>query len=149
MSKLASVPLFDRRVLHQAALDAVTKLAPHKLVRNPVMFVTGVVAAVVTAIFFRDLLLGRPGLLFTVQIALWLWITVLFANFAEAVAEGRGRAQAATLRRARSETLAKRLAARNATTWQEVPASELKQGDTVLVEAGDLIPSDGDVIEGI
>ena len=86
---------------------------------------------------------------FTFQIIVWLWVTVLFANFAEAVAEGRGKAQAATLRKARTETLAKRLATLNATNWQVVPAPELKQGDIVLVEAGDLIPSDGDVIEGI
>jgi K+-transporting ATPase ATPase B chain len=95
------------------------------------------------------LLTGGEHLGFTFQIIVWLWLTVLFANFAEAVAEGRGKAQAATLRRARTETTAKRLASPNATSVQTVPAPELKQGDIVLVEAGDLIPSDGEVIEGI
>ena len=92
---------------------------------------------------------GGGHLGFSFQINLWLWFTVLFANFAEAVAEGRGKAQAATLRRARTETAAKLLATLNATNWQVVAAPELKPGDIVLVEAGDLIPSDGDVIEGV
>ena len=120
------------------------------LIKNPVMFVVEIVAALTTVIFIRDLVAGGSAHLgFTFQIILWLWVTVLFANFAEAVAEGRGKAQAATLRKARTETAAKRLATLNATNWQAVPAPELKQGDIVLVEAGDLIPSDGDVIEGI
>ncbi len=120
------------------------------MIKNPVMFVVEIVAALTTVIFLRDLLAGGSQHLgFTFQIILWLWVTVLFANFAEAVAEGRGKAQAATLRKARTETPAKRLASLTATNWQTVPAPELKQGDIVLVEAGDLIPSDGDVVEGI
>ena len=120
------------------------------LIKNPVMFVVEIVAALTTVIFIRDLVAGGSAHLgFTFQIILWLCVTVLFAKLAEAVAEGRGKAQAATLRRARTETAAKRLATLNATNWQVVAAPELKQGDIVLVEAGDLIPSDGDVIEGI
>ncbi len=106
-------------------------------------------AALATVIFVRDLITHGEHLGFTFQIILWLWITVLFANLAEAVAEGRGKAQAATLRKARTETVAKRLSAINATQYQELAAPDLKQGDIVLVEMGDLIPSDGDVVEGI
>ncbi|NOT72407.1 MAG: potassium-transporting ATPase subunit KdpB [Hyphomicrobium sp.] len=152
MSKLASMPLFDSEVLSQAAIDAVTKLHPRKLVRNPVMFVTGAVAAVVTAMFLRDILTGQPGLLFTGQIALWLWFTVLFANFAEAVAEGRGKAQADALRRTRVNTLAKVMLHPDDLSdelWEPKSAIDLQQGDVVLVEAGDTIPTDGEVVEGI
>jgi K+-transporting ATPase ATPase B chain len=119
------------------------------MIKNPVMFVVEIVAALTTVIFLRDLGTGGGHLSFTFQIIIWLWLTVLFANFAEAVAEGRGKAQAATLRKARTETRAKRLATANAANYQMVAAPDLKQGDIVLVEAGDLIPSDGDVIEGI
>ena len=122
------------------------------MIKNPVMFVVEIVAALTTVIFLRDLLTGGGEHLgFTFQIILWLWVTVLFANFAEAVAEGRGKAQAATLRRARTETTAKRLASfeRRRTGRSVAGAADLKQGDIVLVEAGDLIPSDGEVIEGI
>jgi K+-transporting ATPase ATPase B chain len=142
--------ILDPAILLPAIGQSFVKLDPRVLIKNPVMFVVEIVAALTTVIFIRDLLAGNSEHLgFTFQIILWLWVTVLFANFAEAVAEGRGKAQAATLRRARTETTAKRLASLNATDWQAVPAPELKQGDIVLVEAGDLIPSDGDVVEGI
>ena len=142
--------VLDPAILLPAIGQSFIKLNPRLMIKNPVMFVVEIVAALTTVIFLRDLLAGGSAHLgFTFQIILWLWVTVLFANFAEAVAEGRGKAQAATLRRARTETAAKRLATLNATNWQVVPAPELKQGDIVLVEAGDLIPSDGDVIEGI
>jgi K+-transporting ATPase ATPase B chain len=137
-------------ILLPAIGQSFVKLDPRVLIKNPVMFVVEIAAALATVIFLRALLTGggeHQG--FTFQIILWLWLTVLFANFAEAVAEGRGKAQAATLRRARTETLARRLTAQNATNWQVVPAPELKQGDIVLVQAGDLIPGDGEVIEGI
>ena len=116
------------------------------MIRSPVMFVVEVVATLTTIIFLRDLLTGGAHLGFTFQIILWLWITVLFANFAEAVAEGRGKAQAASLRRARTDTMANRI---TATGTETVPAPELRQNDIVLVAAGELIPSDGEVIEGI
>jgi K+-transporting ATPase ATPase B chain len=142
--------ILDPAILLPAIGQSFVKLNPRVMIKNPVMFVVELVATLTTIIFLRQLATGDAEHLgFTFQIILWLWVTVLFANFAEAVAEGRGKAQAATLRRARTETLAKRIAAQNATTWQAIPAPELKQGDIVLVEAGDLIPSDGDVIEGI
>ena len=140
--------VLDPSILVPAIWQSVLKLSPRVLIKNPVMFVVEIVAALTTIILLRELISGGP-LGFTVQIVVWLWITVLFANFAEAVAEGRGKAQAATLRRARTETPAKRLATLNAAEFQTVPAPQLKQGDIVLVEAGDLIPSDGDVVEGI
>jgi K+-transporting ATPase ATPase B chain len=152
MSKRAIYGLLDRSILRRAATDAIRKLAPQKLVRNPVMFVTGVVAALVTLIFLRDAATGQGGLLFTGQIAAWLWFTVLFANFAEAVAEGRGRAQADALRRTRSDTMAKLMLHPDDTQddpWEPKPAQDLVAGDVVLVEAGDTIPADGEVIQGI
>ena len=147
-----SIPLLDGGILRQAALDAVAKLAPGKLVRNPVMFVTAVVALLVTLLLVRDLVLGRDGLLFSIQISAWLWFTVLFANFAEAIAEGRGKAQADALRATRSETQAKVLIDPHdseASAWEAKSANLLAVGDVVLVEAGDTIPADGEVIEGI
>jgi potassium-transporting ATPase ATP-binding subunit len=147
--------LLDPAILLPAAGQALKKLDPRLMIRNPVMFVVEVVSVLTTVILLRDLLTGGayPG--FTAQITAWLWITILFANFAEAVAEGRGKAQAATLRRARTETLAKRLLPGSGGRYdtqglyEGVPAPDLKAGDLVLVEAGDLIPSDGEVVEGI
>jgi K+-transporting ATPase ATPase B chain len=143
------IALFDPGILRRAAIDAVVKLAPRQLVRNPVMFVTGVVALVVTLILFRDLATGRDDLAFTIQIAIWLWFTVLFA---EAIAEGRGKAQADALKRTRSDTLAKVFLhqedSRN-DVYETKSALELRTGDVVLVEAGDTIPADGEVVEGI
>ncbi|MFH1557799.1 MAG: potassium-transporting ATPase subunit KdpB [Pseudomonadota bacterium] len=144
VSSIASPDLIGR-----AAIDAVKKLNPRSLMKNPVIFVTEVVATLVTAIFLRDLLTGAP-VSFTGQIMGWLWFTVLFANFAEAVAEGRGRAQAESLKRARTDTVAKKLAdPRNRERFTRVSALDLKVGDLVLVEAGDLVPGDGEIIEGI
>ncbi len=142
----------DTRILATAVVDSFKKLAPRVLIHNPVMFTVEIVAALVTILFFRDLAMGHGHYGFAFQIILWLWFTVLFANFAEAVAEGRGKAQAATLRRSKTEANAKLLSANGEKTngaWRSVPATSLKPGDIVLVEAGDLIPSDGDVIEGV
>ena len=145
---MASASLFDSKILSRAALDAVVKLDPRQLARNPVIFVTEIVSVVTTGFFVRDLLAGS-GALFTGQIAFWLWFTVLFANFAEAVAEGRGKAQAESLRRTRSDTRAKRLAdPKLGDIYQGVNAQDLRVGDVVLVEAGDVIPGDGEIIEG-
>jgi K+-transporting ATPase ATPase B chain len=141
--------LGDPKILGPAVLDALRKLDPRVMIRNPVMFTVEVVATLTTVLFIRDLVTGSGGLGFAFQINLWLWFTVLFANFAEAVAEGRGKAQAATLRKAKTETVAKRLADVSDTKWQSVPATQLRKGDVVLVETGDLIPSDGEVIEGV
>ena len=141
--------ILDAKILVPAIGASFRKLDPRTLFRNPVMFVVEIVAALTTILLLRDLATGGEGIGFTVQIVVWLWITVLFANFAEAVAEGRGKAQAATLRRARTETSAKRIASISAQGYEEVAAPSLKQGDLVLVEAGDLIPSDGEIVEGI
>ena len=147
--RTAIAALGDSKILGPAVLDAFKKLDPRAMIRNPVMFTVEVVATLTTILFFRDLVEGHGGLGFSFQINLWLWFTVLFANFAEAVAEGRGKAQAATLRKARTDTVAKRLADVSATKWETIPATRLRKGDVVLVQAGDLVPSDGDVIEGV
>ena len=145
----SSLSLFDGAILRRAVLDALRKLNPTALVRNPVIFVTEVVAMLVTVLFLRDVVQARP-FSFSGQIAAWLWFTVLFANFAEAVAEGRGRAQADTLRKARTQTRAKRLLEpSDRSRWEEVAAEKIASGDVVLVEAGDVLPSDGEVIDGI
>jgi K+-transporting ATPase ATPase B chain len=144
-----SVTMWDPRILGPAAWSAFTKLDPRLMVKNPVMFVVEVVAALTTVILLRDLVGGGENLLFTLQITIWLWFTVLFANFAEAVAEGRGKAQADSLRRTRTETQAKLLGEGVSRAYRMVPGTSLKVGDVVLVEAGDTIPSDGEVIEGI
>ena len=136
-------------ILAAAVRDSFVKLHPRTLARNPVMFVVEVVSALTTVLLVRDLIVGNGGILFTAQIVFWLWFTVIFANFAEAVAEGRGKAQAENLRRTRTQTQAKRLSVADNRNYQKVSALDLKAGDLVLVEAGDVIPSDGDVIEGI
>ena len=141
--------LTDPKIVVPAIGAAFRKLDPRTLIKNPVMFVVEVVAALTTIIFLRDLAIGAENLGFTFQIIVWLWVTVLFANFSEAIAEGRGKAQAATLRRQRTETPAKLLSSTDTKNFRLVPSTGLKIGDIVLVEAGDTIPSDGDVIEGI
>jgi K+-transporting ATPase ATPase B chain len=149
---IASAPsLFDRRILARAVLDAFGKLDPRRLVRNPVIFVTEVVAAVVTLVFVEDLVTDTGAPLFDGQIAAWLWFTVLFANFAEAVAEGRGKAQADALRRTRSDTVAKRLMFEDPDDHAHsvVASPELELDDLVLVEAGDVVPADGEVVRGV
>ena len=148
MSKQSS-NVMQAAILWPAVANAFKKLDPRALARNPVMFVVAVVATLTTALFVRDLVQGKPDLGFSFQINLWLWFTVLFANFAEAVAEGRGKAQADTLRRTRSDTIAKVLADQATKIYSKKPAQLLSRGDLVLVEPGDLIPSDGEVIEGV
>src|SRR4030088_3151883 len=137
--------MLDPKIWIPAIGSAFVKLDPRLMIKNPVMFVVEVVAALTTVIFLRDLATGGGNIGFTFQIILWLWFTVLFANFAEAVAEGRGKAQADALRRTRTETQAKLLGAANSKDYKLVPGTSLKIGDVVLVEAGDLIPSDGEV----
>ncbi|WP_395448492.1 potassium-transporting ATPase subunit KdpB [Aminobacter sp. UC22_36] len=149
MSAHKSASLLDARIILPAMGDAFKKLDPRSLAKNPVMFVVAVVTALTTVLFVKDLISGADGLGFSFQIILWLWFTVLFANFAEAVAEGRGKAQADSLRKARTETQAKLLEGESRTTYKMVPGTALKVGQIVLVEAGDIIPSDGEVIEGV
>jgi len=141
--------LLDREILASAAIESLRKLAPRQVARNPVMFVVEVGSVLTTLIWLRDVCaapLGAAPTWFTLAVSVWLWFTVVFANFAEAVAEGRGKAQAATLRKMRKETTARRLVNGRE---QQVAASALKKGDVVVVEAGELIPGDGEVIEGI
>ncbi len=149
MSQAKSVSILDARILIPAFGAAFKKLNPKALAKNPVMFVVATVSVLTTVLFIRDLVTGGSNLGFSFQINLWLWFTVLFANFAEAVAEGRGKAQADSLRKARTETQAKLLTANNGSGYRMVPGTSLKVGDLVLVEAGDIIPSDGEVIEGV
>ena len=137
-----SPSLFDWNIVGPAIGDSFRKLDPRLMIKNPVMFVTLVGAALTTVGIFTSP--TERG--FILQLAIWLWFTVLFANFAEAVAEGRGKAQAASLRKARKETMARRL---RQGREDKVPAPDLEKGDVVVCEAGDVIPADGDVIEGI
>lgn len=140
--------MLDPKIVLPAISASFTKLDPRLMIKNPVMFVVEIVAALTTVIFLRDLVTGGENLGFTFQIILWLWFTVLFANFAEAVAEGRGKAQAESLRKTRTESQAKLLSGAGQ-AFTLVPGTSLKVGDIVLVEAGDTIPSDGEVIEGV
>ncbi len=142
--------LLDPKIMVPAIGQAVMKLNPRSLAKNPVMFVLEMVALLATVLLVRDMAAHGQTVAFEIQIVIWLWFTVLFANFAEAVAEGRGKAQADTLRKTRTETRAKRLlSADNHNLYEGVSAEELEAGDRVVCEAGDVIPGDGEVIEGI
>jgi len=148
--RLKERSLFDPAIVRPAIWESFRKLAPRHVIKNPVMFVVEIGSVLTTLILLRDLLAPTAGsqpLWFTFNVSFWLWFTVVFANFAEAVAEGRGKAQAATLRKMRQETIARRLV--NGRREETVSASALRKGDTVVVEAGEIIPGDGDVIEGI
>jgi K+-transporting ATPase ATPase B chain len=150
MSKTRSTAsIVDTAILLPAIWGALKKLNPRAMARNPVMFVVEIVATLTTILFIRDLATGNGNLLFSFQINLWLWFTVLFANFAEAVAEGRGKAQAESLRKTKVDLEAKLLADQAMKVWRKVPATQLSRGDLVLVETGELIPSDGDIVEGV
>ncbi|MCC7233763.1 MAG: potassium-transporting ATPase subunit KdpB [Bryobacterales bacterium] len=140
-------PLFDSEILRRAVWDSFVKLNPAKLCKNPVIFVVEAGAAVTTILLIRDIATSAAGTGFNLQITLWLWFTVLFANFAEAMAEARGKAQADSLRKTKSDSVAQRVAANGRT--ETVSASQLRAGDLVICEAGDTIPGDGEVVEGI
>jgi K+-transporting ATPase ATPase B chain len=145
-----SATLLDPAIVGPAIGQAFVKLDPRTLIKSPVMFVLEIVSALTTAVLAREIATGGQNIAFELQIVLWLWFTVLFANFAEAVAEGRGRAQADTLRQTRTQTRAKRLVMPdNHELYEGVPAEDLEAGDLVVCEAGDVIPGDGEVIEGI
>jgi K+-transporting ATPase ATPase B chain len=145
----AALPLLSPAFALPAARDALRKLSPRAAIRNPVIFTVEVVAMAASVLLIRDGLSGATAPWFTLQIVAWLWFTVLFANFAEAIAESRGKAQADNLRRTQTEMAAKRLADAAADRFTLVAASQLDVGDVVLVDAGDLIPGDGEVIEGV
>jgi len=145
-------PLFERAIMARAAVDSFRKLDPRRMIRNPVMFVVMVGSAFTTVLWTHALMTGQGDAqpAFVLAIALWLWFTVLFANFAEAMAEGRGKAQADALRKARRAVMAKRLTSpRLDAPREEIISAQLRKGDYVLVEAGDLIPGDGEVVEGV
>jgi len=136
--------IWEWKIIRRALLDAVLKLNPRKMMGNPVMFVVEIGSVITTVLLFK----GGSAFKFNLQITLWLWFTVLFANFAEAMAEGRGKAQADTLRKARSETVANRLTGNNGQV-EKIASSKLRAGDFVFVSAGEFIPSDGEIIEGV
>jgi potassium-transporting ATPase ATP-binding subunit len=138
-----SKAIWEWKIVNRAIWDSFLKLNPRKMMGNPVMFVVEIGSVITSALLFK----GGTDFKFNLQITLWLWFTVLFANFAEAMAEGRGKAQADTLRKARSETVARRVVGSGAT--EQVPSSNLRAGDLVLVSAGEFIPSDGEIIEGV
>ncbi len=148
MATQKQLSLFDPLILRQAAVDSFRKLSPRLVAKNPVMFVVEVGSVLTTLVFIRDLFLRTPAAprWFTGLVAIWLWFTVVFANFAEAVAEGRGKAQADTLRKMRKTAEARRLVDGKE---GRVPADSLRKGDLVVCEAGDSIPGDGEVIEGV
>jgi potassium-transporting ATPase ATP-binding subunit len=139
--------LWDTKIVRRALIDALVKLNPRTMMKNPVMFVVEVGSLITTIYLFRNIAAHHDSVRFDLQITLWLWFTVLFANFAEAMAEGRGKAQADALRRAKSETTAVRL--RIDGTTEDVPSSDLRSGDLCIVIAGHMIPGDGEVIEGV
>lgn len=139
--------LWDGKIARQALLDAFTKLNPRTMMRNPVMFVVEIGSVITTVLLVHDIAAHHAFFRFDLQITLWLWFTVLFANFAEAMAEGRGKSQADALRRAKSETLAHRLLLNGAS--EDVASSRLRAGDIVMVAAGELIPGDGEIVDGV
>jgi K+-transporting ATPase ATPase B chain len=139
--------LWDGKIVRQALIDSLRKLNPRVMMRNPVMFVVEWGSIITSALLVRDVMHGSKAFGFDLQITLWLWFTVIFANFAEAMAEGRGKAQAETLRKAKSETVARRLLPDGST--ETVPGANLRTGDLVLVCAGETIPGDGDIVEGV
>src|SRR6516162_6352953 len=142
-SKSSKRAIWDAKIVRRAILDSFVKLDPRHMMGNPVMFVVEVGSVITTVLLFR----GGEAFRFNLQITLWLWFTVLFANFAEAMAEGRGKAQADTLRRAKSETIANRMKADG--SLEQVPSAQLRVGDLVSVVAGHLIPGDGEITEGV
>ncbi len=147
MAKEKTISIWDPKIITRALGDSLVKLNPMAMMKNPVMFVVEVGSVITTILLIRDIATGAFGVGFALQITLWLWFTVLFANFAEAMAEGRGKAQADNLRKARTETKARKLLPNGQT--QEVDAPQLRKDDVVIVVAGEFIPSDGEIIEGV
>jgi potassium-transporting ATPase ATP-binding subunit len=148
-------PLFDPPIVRRAIKDAFIKLDPRQVAKNPVMFVVEIGSILTTLLIVRDIAQGHTGnMLFTVQVTLWLWFTVLFANFAEAMAEGRGKAQADTLRKAKTEAIANRVIGEvspgiERVKTEQVPAPQLRKDDVVVIHAGEFIPGDGEIVEGV
>src|SRR5437660_12719339 len=139
--------VWEWKIVRRALWDSIVKLNPKQMMGNPVMFVVEVGSVITTVLLVREAMHGHSGFKFNLQITLWLWCTVLFANFAEAMAEGRGKAQADTLRKARTETVANLLLPNGNT--KTVPAATLRKDDMVMVKAGEFIPADGEIVEGV
>src|SRR2546428_3415049 len=150
-SSVKARSLFDLSIVRQAVVDSFRKLTPRRQVRNPVMFVVYVGSILTTLLWIQALVgKGEAPAWFIFWVSVWLWFTVLFANFAEAMAEGRGKAQAASLRKARRDLQAKRLARpQHGASYETVPASALRKGRVVLVEAGDFVPAAGEGLDGV
>ncbi|MBC7783125.1 MAG: HAD-IC family P-type ATPase, partial [Burkholderiales bacterium] len=149
MAHAKDITLFDPQILRFAIKQAFVKLNPAKLFRNPVMFVVQIVSILATVTFLEALINGGEDVGLLAQLTAWLWFTVLFANFAEAIAEGRGKARADSLRATQQDSQAKLLQNPKTTQFELVAGSDLQKGDIILVEAGDIVPADGEVIEGI
>src|SRR5579872_1320304 len=147
MAERKSKSIWDMKIVRRAALDSLVKLDPRNMMKNPVMFVVEVGSVATTILLTRDALRHQGAFGFNLQITLWLWFTVLFANFAEAMAEGRGKAQADSLRKARAETIANRLLPDG--KMEQIASSKLRSGDLVMVNACEFIPSDGEILEGV
>jgi K+-transporting ATPase ATPase B chain len=147
MAERKSKSIWDMKIVRRAALDSLVKLDPRNMMKNPVMFVVEVGSVATTVLLIRDAVRHQGAFGFNLQITLWLWFTVLFANFAEAMAEGRGKAQADSLRKARAETIANRLMPDG--TMEQIASSKLRSGDLVKVIASEFIPSDGEILEGV
>ena len=146
-AKKTSKSIWDMKIVRRALVDSLAKLNPRNMMKNPVMFVVEVGSVATSILLIRDVLEHQGAFGFNLQITLWLWFTVLFANFAEAMAEGRGKAQADSLRKARAETMANRLLPDGKT--EQIPSSKLRSGDLVRVVASEFIPSDGEILEGV
>src|SRR4029077_8415545 len=147
MSEKKGKAIWDLKIVKGAIWESLLKLHPRKMMGNPVMFVVEVGSVLTTVLLVRDVLRHEGQFGFNLQITLWLWFTVLFANFAEAMAEGRGKAQADALRKARSETVANRVSPDG--TIEKIASSKLRSGDVVSVSAGEFIPGDGEIVEGV
>ena len=145
--KKKSKSIWDMKIVRRALWDSLVKLDPRNMMKNPVMFVVEVGSLATSILLIRDVLRHQGAFGFNLQITLWLWFTVLFANFAEAMAEGRGKAQADSLRKARAETIANRLLPDGKT--EQIASSKLRAGDLVKVAASEFIPSDGEILEGV
>src|SRR5277367_5191860 len=147
MAEKKSKSIWDMKIVRRALWDSLVKLSPRNMMKNPVMFVVEVGSVATTILLIRDVLRHQGAFGFNLQITLWLWFTVLFANFAEAMAEGRGKAQAESLRKARAETIANRISCDG--KMEQIASSKLRSGDVVRVTAGEFIPSDGEILEGV
>src|SRR6266496_1983519 len=139
--------IWNAQIVKGALISSFVKLNPIKMMGNPVMLVVEVGSVITTLLLVRDLAKRGPGIGFDLQITLWLWFTVLFANFAEAMAEGRGKAQADNLRKSKTETIAHRLLVNQKT--EDISAPQLRKDDLVIVSAGEFIPGDGEIVEGV